>query len=473
MADNLPQKSAPTLLDRFRAEVLPPQRRQELVTGMPKHMNPDRFERNLINALMQTPDLMQVEPRLIYREISKIAALGLYMDPQLGEAYLILGWNGKTKRKEPQARIGYRGLIKLARQSGEITMVYAHEVCANDKLDVEMGDAKRISHKPNVFGNRGPIVGYYSVVKYGNGETDFEPMSVAQIQKIRDRSDGWKAFSDGKIKSTPWSTDEEEMAKKTVIRRLIKRIPQSPEVLQRAIEIEDAAEHSTMQTRFIAHEEAAAMIPPPPPGDDEVIEQNSSVESQQRPHKADEAEDPAGGGDADSPPPVPADDDGPPAPPSEDGQESAGDQEDEDDLAPTLSEHLGDLEGQFQAARNAEDIERIYVETDIEATVSPLDGVEQAQALRDKFLARFERVETPPAVPEDDDPPPPEEDDEPEFRAFRADLLKSISEKTRAISIKATWSVAKVNAEQQGFTKAQMADLTGLVRQRIAEIEGK
>lgn len=252
----------PTRLDSYRAKVLPPESKQDLFRSLPSHVRPERFERNLVNALMTNPELMDLEPRLVFREVSKAAALGLYLDPQLGEAYLIAGWNGKAKRKEPQLRIGYRGLVKLARQSGEISMVYAHEVHKNDLFKASLGDHKTLVHEPDVFGDRGDIVGYYAVVKYKDGETDFEPVTVAQAHAIRDRSDGWKAYKDGKIKSTPWATDETEMAKKTAIRKLTKRIPQSPELAE-AIRIEDAAEHSEM--RQLSAVPPAPPSPPTPP----------------------------------------------------------------------------------------------------------------------------------------------------------------------------------------------------------------
>jgi recombination protein RecT len=247
----------PTALDKLRMEILPPERAQTFYAGMPAHVKPERFMRNLDIALMQNQKLMALDPRLIFREVSKAAALGLYLDPQLGEAYLIEAWNGKAKRAEPQLRIGYRGLIKLGRQSGEISQIYAHEVHANDIFKASLGDDKKLIHEPDIFGDRGPIVGYYAVVKYKDGDSDFEPLTIAQAHAIRDRSDGWKAFKDGKIKSTPWSTDEVEMAKKTAIRRLTKRIPQSPELAE-AIRIEDAAEHHEFTP-------TQALQPPRPP----------------------------------------------------------------------------------------------------------------------------------------------------------------------------------------------------------------
>lgn len=247
----------PTKLDQLRMDILPPDRERDFFASLPAHVKPERFMRNLDIALMQNQKLMALDPRLIFREISKAAALGLYLDPQLGEAYLIEAWNGKAKRAEPQLRIGYRGLIKLGRQSGEISQIYAHEVHANDVFKASLGDDKKLVHEPDIFGDRGPIVGYYAVVKYKDGDTDFEPLTIAQAHAIRDRSDGWKAFQAGKIKSTPWSTDDVEMSKKTAIRRLVKRIPQSPELAE-AIRVEDAAEHSDGVA-------IAAPVPPRPP----------------------------------------------------------------------------------------------------------------------------------------------------------------------------------------------------------------
>lgn len=212
----------------------------ELFRSLPSHIPPERFKRNFVNALMQNPDMLKYEPRLVYREVSKSAALGLLLDPQLGECYIVPVWNGKAGRAEPQLRVGYRGIIKLAKQSGEVSSIYAHEVHENDEFVCKLGSHKQLVHEPNLFGERGRIVGYYAVVKFKDGETDFEPMTVEQVHAIREKSDGWRAFKSGKIKSTPWSTDEGEMAKKTVIKRLLKRVSQSPD-LTSALNLENDA----------------------------------------------------------------------------------------------------------------------------------------------------------------------------------------------------------------------------------------
>lgn len=195
---------------------------------LPSHIRPERFRRNLSTAIIQHPKLLGCEPGAVFNEVAKAAALGLLLDPQLGEAYLITGWS--KEGDVPQLRIGYRGLMKLARQSGDVASVYAHEVCDLDNYHVELGTEKKLIHQPNFKADRGKPFAYYAVVKYKDGTTDFEPMTTREIHVIRDRSDGYRAFKAGKIKSTPWSTDEGEMAKKTVLRRLLKRVPQSPEL---------------------------------------------------------------------------------------------------------------------------------------------------------------------------------------------------------------------------------------------------
>ncbi|MBP2147440.1 recombinase RecT [Xanthobacter flavus] len=228
--------------EAFRAQVLPPERASGLFASLPAHVKPERFERNLAIALRQHPNLLKCDPEAVFNEVSKAAALGLLLDPQLGEAYLITGWNNQERRLAPQLRVGYRGLIKLGRQSGEIAASYAHEVCERDEFECVLGDNKRLHHKPNLAQDRGEAYAYYAVVKLAGGETDFEVMSIREVHRIRDRSDGWKAFQEKKIKSTPWATDEGEMAKKTVIRRLMKRMPASPELAD-ALRIEDEADY--------------------------------------------------------------------------------------------------------------------------------------------------------------------------------------------------------------------------------------
>lgn len=219
-----------TVAELYAAQVLGDGKAGDILGALPEHVLPERFRRAFLTLLMQQPELLKYEPRLLHREVSKAATLGLLLDPQVGEAHLLSSWKSKARREEPQLHVGYRGLIKLARQSGEVATIYAHEVHENDFVECDLGVEKRLIHRPSLFGERGKVIGYYAVIKYRDGSSDFEPMTLAQVHLIRSRSDHWCAFKAGKIASTPWATDEEEMGKKTVIKRLLKRVPQSPDL---------------------------------------------------------------------------------------------------------------------------------------------------------------------------------------------------------------------------------------------------
>ena len=96
----------PSRLDEYRVQVLPPERARDLYQSLPNHIKPAVFERNLVNALMANPSLMEFDPRLIFREVSKAAGLGLLLDPLLGEGYIVTAYNYKTRKVEPQLRVG-------------------------------------------------------------------------------------------------------------------------------------------------------------------------------------------------------------------------------------------------------------------------------------------------------------------------------------------------------------------------------
>lgn len=238
-------QAKPTQLEVYRAELLPAAKADELYQALPSHIKPAVFERNLLNAMMANPDLMKFAPPLVFREVAKAAGLGLLLDPLLGEGYIVPSYNYKSRSVEPQLRVGYKGMCKLARHTGDVGNIYAHEVHERDHIEADLGFPKVFHHKPKLFSDRGDIVGYVAVITFKDGTFDFEPMSVEQCHDIRDRSDAWKAFIEKKIKSTPWSTDDSEMSKKTVLRRLLKRQAQSPELVA-AIRIEDEADFPDM-----------------------------------------------------------------------------------------------------------------------------------------------------------------------------------------------------------------------------------
>lgn len=203
-----------------------------IMATLPKGFNFDRMCRTLINAISTTPQLAQCSPASLFLSSVRSFSLGLEPNGALNEAYLVPYWNSKKACNEAQFMPSYRGLQNLARRSGEIAEIYSKSVKENDLFEVEEGTERKIVHKPNYSGDRGKAVCFYAVFRTKDGNIDFEVMSIDEIDAIRQRS---KAASSG-----PWVTDYEEMAKKTVMRRLLKRAPMSVE-LAAAVAIDNKA----------------------------------------------------------------------------------------------------------------------------------------------------------------------------------------------------------------------------------------
>lgn len=193
--------------------------KSEFARALPGHVTPERFVRTAQTAIALTRNIDKADPKSLLAACSKAAADGLILDGR--EAALVIDYRG-----EAQYRPMMRGLLKLAYQSGMIASISVQVAYDVDDFEYVLGDEERIVHRRNMT-EAGKPIAVYAIAKLKSGEVIREVMTVAQINAIRDRSDGWKAFSAGKIKSTPWSTDWEEMARKTVFRRISKYLPSS------------------------------------------------------------------------------------------------------------------------------------------------------------------------------------------------------------------------------------------------------
>lgn len=196
--------------------------KSEIARALPKHMTADRMARIALTEFRKTPALMECDPATLFGAVIQCAQLGLEPGGSLGHAYLLPFKNTKTGRKDVQFIIGYRGMIDLARRSGQIVSISTRAVHANDQFSYEFGLTEDMRHKPDETGNPGPLTHVYSVARLKDGGVQFEVMSKAEIDKVRAQS---KAGGSG-----PWVTHYEEMAKKTVIRRLFKYLPVSVEM---------------------------------------------------------------------------------------------------------------------------------------------------------------------------------------------------------------------------------------------------
>ncbi|MDP3124569.1 MAG: recombination protein RecT [Thiobacillus sp.] len=201
-----------------------------LAAVLPKHVGADRMLKIALGALRTTPKLMQARTDTLLGAIIQCAQLGLEPNTPLGHAYLIPFENRSKNITEVQIVFGYKGLIDLARRSGQIVSIAAHEVRANDHFEYEYGLDEKLVHRPSM-GERGEVIAFYAVAKLVGGGYAFEVMSRADVEAIRNESQGWKtAVRFKKEASSPWGAHFVEMGRKTVLRRLFKFLPVSIEL---------------------------------------------------------------------------------------------------------------------------------------------------------------------------------------------------------------------------------------------------
>lgn len=184
--------------------------REQIARALPNHLTPDRFLRVATTAILKTPKLAECSQESFMKAMLDCSSLGL--EPDGRRAHLI------PYGKDCQLVIDYKGLIELAKRSGEVAKWQAMDVCENDVFQWKDG---AVRHEIDWRNDRGKPQCYYSHVVTKDGEHDFEVMTIAEINAIRERS---KAKNSG-----PWVTDPGEMSKKTVIRRHAKRMTLSPE----------------------------------------------------------------------------------------------------------------------------------------------------------------------------------------------------------------------------------------------------
>ena len=209
-----------------------PKIKAQMALALPKHMTSDRLARIALTEIRKVPTLAKCDQTSFLGAIMQCAQLGLEPGGALGHAYLLPFENRKKGITEVQFIVGYRGMIDLARRSGQIVSLTARTVHENDEFSYQYGLSEDLKHVP-ATGERGALQYVYAVAKLKDGGVQFEVMSRSDIDKVRAQS---KAVNYG-----PWQTHYDEMAKKTVIRRLFKYLPVSIE-LATAVTMDEKAD---------------------------------------------------------------------------------------------------------------------------------------------------------------------------------------------------------------------------------------
>lgn len=188
----------------------------QIARCLPQHLTPERFLRVATTALLRVPKLAECDQASFMLAMLNCSALGL--EPDGRRCHLIPFENRKLGIVECQLIIDYKGLIELAKRSGEVSTWQPFTVCERDVFTWKNGV---VDHSINWLEDRGKVLAYYSQVTGKDGSRDYEVMTRAEVEAIRARS---RAGNSG-----PWVTDFDEMGKKTVMRRHSKRLTLSPE----------------------------------------------------------------------------------------------------------------------------------------------------------------------------------------------------------------------------------------------------
>jgi recombination protein RecT len=237
------QLQLPAQVSQLRADLS--RMTKEFETALPTAIPADRFIRTVVTAVQMQPDLLGADRRTLMSACMKAAQDGLLLDGREAglSVYNDRQNGGKTVAYLPM--VG--GILKKVRQSGEISSIRAHVVYEGDQFEYELGDEERIIHKPNLAQQGGKALAVYAIARFKDGDIQREVMSVAQVDKIRAKATG--------IGKACWASEWGEMAKKTVIRRLAKRLPSSND-LDQVLQSDNALSQGGTQVAVIDEQPA-------------------------------------------------------------------------------------------------------------------------------------------------------------------------------------------------------------------------
>lgn len=185
-----------------------------------------QFVTSLLSIVNNNSHLAKATNTSVLNAAMKAATLDLPIDPNLGFAYIV------PYGSEAQFQLGYKGLIQLAQRSGQIVKLNAGEIYASqfkgynpltEDLEVDMTALPKANEE---------VAGYFAFMRLSNG---FE--KTLFWTKDRVLAHGKKYSRSFSGKSSPWQTDFDAMARKTVLKQLLSTYaPLSIEMQQAIIE---------------------------------------------------------------------------------------------------------------------------------------------------------------------------------------------------------------------------------------------
>lgn len=220
-----------------------------------KHYDPDRLVKLAQAALSRNPGLLKCTPISVLNALMKCAELGLEPDSALPQRrmWLVPRWNSKINATECTPQMDYRAQLQLARDTGMVTSIVASEVRKEDVWDYSLSPAGEsmtsFTFKPNVFGDRGPIIGYFAAARLASGEVQVVAISKVDAENHRDRFAPKK--KDGSAASSPWVSDFDAMALKSALRKLWNLLPAGKSAEAQKVQAAASEEETTAATMEI------------------------------------------------------------------------------------------------------------------------------------------------------------------------------------------------------------------------------
>lgn len=274
------------LVDTFKRQL--ETNASEFTAALPAHIPPERFRRVVQTAVIANPDLLAADRRSLFESAMKAAQDGLLPDNRDGA---LVVYNTKAKEggwiKKVQWMPMIGGVLKRIRNSGELRSISAHVVHERDEFAYVLGDDEKIEHRP-ALGERGDPILVYAIAHTKDGGIYREVMTVADVEKVRSVS---RAANAG-----PWVQWWGEMARKTVLRRLAKRLPISADLDDLIRRDDELYEFDAMkkQARELADKTLSgrltALAAPAPADEPEAIEDEPAAEAPESPAESAEPE---------------------------------------------------------------------------------------------------------------------------------------------------------------------------------------
>jgi recombination protein RecT len=196
----------------------------QIKTALPQKVTPDRMCRIAMTAITKNPKLAECTPASFMGALLTSAQLGLECNTPLGQAYLI-PFNNKGVL-ETEFQLGYQGTIDLCYRTKMYRTIQARIVYEGDDFDYSYGMDEKLIHRPREK-TTNPIY-VYAYYELANGAKSFEVMSWSAVMGYAKKysmavQKGW---------TSPWQTNPEEMAKKTLLKKVLKYAPKAVEVAE-------------------------------------------------------------------------------------------------------------------------------------------------------------------------------------------------------------------------------------------------